>query len=94
MDAAKRFSKALGKALTAGLSKAELSRRTGIARDLIDHYLSGETIPGLIQAERIANACGNTIEQFLSGGPKVKLPEMSTKEALRVITKAIRDAGL
>lgn len=91
MDAGERFSRSLGKVLAAGLSKAELSRRTGIARALIDDYLSGKSVPGLLQAEKIALACGHGLAEFLGTGPKIEKAQTSPREALRIIARLIRE---
>lgn len=64
MSASARFREALERALDR-ISKSELHRKTGIARPSIDRYLSGEQVPGLDHAEKIAVACGMRLSDFL-----------------------------
>lgn len=42
----------------AGVTKAELSRRSGISRALIDDYLKGQRQPSVAQLERLGEAVG------------------------------------
>lgn len=45
-----------------GLTKAELHRRSGVSRALIDAYLSGAKQPTVAQVERLARAGGAALE--------------------------------
>jgi len=48
----------------AGLSIAELARRTGIRREHLQRYLSGDRFPGATNGRRIADALGIPWKEF------------------------------
>ncbi|WP_232677342.1 helix-turn-helix transcriptional regulator [Nocardioides sp. R-C-SC26] len=52
------------------ISKAELSRHSGVSRALIDAYLKGTTQPSLAQVERLARSAGLEIEIVLRPRPQ------------------------
>ncbi len=55
MDAATAVAQLIGRT---GLTKAELSRRSGVSRALLDDYLKGCTQPSVAQLERLGEAAG------------------------------------
>ncbi len=60
-----------------GMSKAELSRRSGVSRTLIDNYLSGRTDPGVSQVRRLADAAKVDFQWSLEPAPEVTCPTVS-----------------
>ena len=48
--------------LRAGLTQAELARRVGTTQSAISRLESGRVRPSLATLERLANACGATLE--------------------------------
>ncbi len=59
MDAGRFVTDLLAKS---GLSKSELSSRSGISRALIDDYLKARRQPAVAQLNRLAKAAGMTAE--------------------------------
>lgn len=45
-----------------GLTKAELSRRSGVSRALIDAYLKGESQPSVAQVQRLSDGADLRID--------------------------------
>lgn len=90
MDAGERFRKNL-KRLTAGMTRTEASQRLGISRSHLLKYLEGSSTPGLVQAERIAQALGVTLIDML-GSKKVTSRKMTVtpRLALCVLTDFVR----
>jgi transcriptional regulator with XRE-family HTH domain len=54
------------------MSKRQLAIRAKISRSHLDKILDGQTVPTLEIADRIADACGESLENMLAG--KVKIP--------------------
>ncbi|MFT4289319.1 helix-turn-helix domain-containing protein [Nocardioides sp.] len=53
-----------------GLTKSELSTRSGVSRSLIDDYLKGRRQPSVAQLERLGEAAGLRLD--IIWGPKVE----------------------
>ncbi len=54
-----------------GLTKAELSARSGVSRALIDDYLKSRRQPSVAQLERLGESAGLRID--INWGPKIEL---------------------
>ena len=82
--ASSRFSQALNFIIKNGeITKSDLHRKTGIGRPIIDGYLAGDHVPGLDQAEKIAQACGRTLSELLG-----ETRDHGLLECLRRVTEA------
>jgi transcriptional regulator with XRE-family HTH domain len=67
MAISKRFKERLCKELLLrGMSNNVLAISSGIQRTLIGKYKTGENVPGLDNAEKIANALGYTLAEFIA----------------------------
>jgi transcriptional regulator with XRE-family HTH domain len=53
-----------------GLTKTEMSERTGVSRSLLDGYLKGQRQPPLAQIERLADAGGLRLDVRIEGKPR------------------------
>ena len=86
-NSAEAFRIKLNEVIDSGaLSRAELAKRTGIAWANIDGYLKGKNTPGLVQADKIAQACGYTLSEFLRVDGATS--EHSIQECIRRVTDA------
>jgi len=64
------FVKRLRAQVSAGtIAKSTLHKITGISRPSIDGFLNGKFTPSLDNAEKIANALGYTLSQFIEDKP-------------------------
>jgi transcriptional regulator with XRE-family HTH domain len=90
MDAGERFRAGLAK-IVAGSTKSGVARAAGLSRSHLERYLSGEAVPSLTQAERIAGAFGMTLEEILGAKSSRKTPEISPIQAVRVLAKFVRE---
>jgi len=50
-----------------GMSQADLCRKTGLATSMISHYCTGQRIPSVQVAEKIAKALNSSIDYLASG---------------------------
>lgn len=73
------------------ISRSELHRRSGVPRPNFDVYLSGKSVPGLDQAEKIANALGYSLGEFLSG---TEAPAAATEHSIRECVRRVSAAAL
>lgn len=82
----KLFAKRLEAAIAAhGISKAELSRRSGTSRAQIDRYLDGTTEPGIDHADRLARALGTNLTGLLNEGA----PQPDPKHAFDLLREVV-----
>src|SRR5690242_10895995 len=58
----------------AGLTQAELARRTGTTQSAVSRLESGRLIPTLAVLERVANATGSTIRVAVGPGAATPAP--------------------
>ncbi|MCL2223087.1 MAG: helix-turn-helix transcriptional regulator [Oscillospiraceae bacterium] len=66
------FDKRLTKAMEErGISQADLCRLTGLASSMVSHYCTGQRMPSIAAALKIAKALGTTVS-FLAYGEKRK----------------------
>lgn len=71
MDKPKQFKTTLERWLEATkASKRQLATDAKISRSHLDKIISGDCVPTLEVADRIADACGIPLENMLAGGPK------------------------
>ena len=70
-----------------GLTKAELSRRSGVSRALIDAYLKGKSQPSIAQINRLGDA-GNVRMDIMWAEPIPRVPE-----ALVLVVDAMEALG-
>lgn len=61
-DADMSAAEAIGQVLARGLSKSELSARSGVSRSLLDDYLKGRRQPSVTQLARLGQAAGLRLE--------------------------------
>ncbi len=67
---------------------------TGISRSGLHSYLSGASVPGLENAEKIAEACGYTLSEFIKdNGKPIPVKEHGLLECLRRLTEAASKGG-
>ena len=66
MDFAERLSRARE---AAGLSKAELARRIGVPRQLVDKWEARKNLPGLENALAISRELGVTVNELFGDAP-------------------------
>ena len=55
-----------------GVTQADLCRSTGLASSMISHYCTGQRVPSVQVAAKIAKALNTSIDFLASGNPKVK----------------------
>ena len=66
------FDKRLTRAMEErGVSQADLCRMTGLASSMVSHYCTGQRMPSIAAALKIARALGTTVS-FLAYGEKRK----------------------
>jgi len=66
------FDKRLTKAMEErGISQADLCRLTGLASSMVSHYCTGQRMPSIAAALKIAKALGTTVS-FLAYGDRRK----------------------
>lgn len=92
MKVSERFRQALETAIESGrISKIQLSRKSKIARPSIDRYLDGDNVPGLDQAEKLAEACGYSLVEFLkSDGQPLPVQQHDLHDCYAEIGKALK----
>jgi transcriptional regulator with XRE-family HTH domain len=66
----------------AGLTQAELARRTGTTQSAVSRLESGRLIPTLAVLERVANATGSTIRVAVGPGATTPAPPAGTNPPL------------
>jgi len=57
-----------------GVSQADLCRKTGFASSMISHYCTGQRVPSVQVAAKIAKELNTTLDFLASGNPKQKKP--------------------
>ncbi|MCL2249314.1 MAG: helix-turn-helix transcriptional regulator [Oscillospiraceae bacterium] len=79
VDFDKRLTKAMDER---GVSQADLCRMTGLASSMVSHYCTGQRMPSIAAALKIAKALGTTVS-FLAYGERRKSAgaEMQVEEA-------------
>ena len=80
VDFDKRLTKAMDER---GVSQADLCRMTGLASSMVSHYCTGQRMPSIAAALKIAKALGTTVS-FLAYGERRKSSgtgEMQVEEA-------------
>jgi transcriptional regulator with XRE-family HTH domain len=68
VDFDKRLTKAMDER---GVSQADLCRMTGLASSMVSHYCTGQRMPSIAAALKIAKALGTTVS-FLAYGERRK----------------------
>jgi len=68
VDFDKRLTKAMNER---GVSQADLCRMTGLASSMVSHYCTGQRMPSIAAALKIAKALGTTVS-FLAYGERRK----------------------
>ncbi len=66
-----------------GLSQAELARRAGIPRSVLNVYLHGRREPGADTLVRLAGAAGFDLE------PKKRMPPVDAERAGRILVQVL-----
>jgi len=72
---------------TSGLSQAELARRSGLDRSVLNAYAHGRRQPSVAALARIASAAGQKLELGIAGG------DAATEHAARVLSLVLDLAG-
>jgi transcriptional regulator with XRE-family HTH domain len=80
---AKTFREALAAATAARGAKAELARKSGKSRSLIDAILAGVSVPGIDTAEELATALGKTLPEMLGEPVPVVVADHDVTECHR-----------
>lgn len=65
MSTSQRFAKKLGAFLKVG-NTAEISKKCGLSRSILYRFKNGKNAPGIDTAEKIANALGYTLAEFIA----------------------------
>ena len=82
------FAKRLKKYLKSGhITVLTLSKITGISHQAIYKYASGDVEAGLGNAEKIANALGYSLSDFISDGPSAP---HTAEDCLNAISKIVK----
>lgn len=94
-NASKTFKARLQEAIDKGtISKTELARKSGVSRTHIDRYLNGDAVPGLDNAEKIANALHIKLSAFIDEGAPPGAPDVLGAIEIMGALKAERKAGV
>lgn len=88
-----------------GLTKSDLSRRSGVSRALIDGYLKGHSQPSVAQLERLGHAAGLRLDlswepiekpgstQWAAPPPTMEAPHLTIAQRARVLERVVAVAA-
>ncbi|MFT4298576.1 MAG: helix-turn-helix transcriptional regulator [Aeromicrobium sp.] len=87
-----------------GLSKSELSARSGVSRSLLDDYLKGRRQPSVAQVARLGEAAGLRLDlvwtaplqvetpQWARPNPLMEAPPLTIEERAEVLERVVATA--